>query len=304
MINYQDPELLDLTFDAALKAYWRKQAFRAFLRNCGVSESFVATWSAEETKRDFLDRTFAQLRAHKQGGAIFRKMAIHLSERTEFPDLANWDDSEHKLRNAKAAVEKLKICLSKKETDQKSEQQKTDARMRASEIRKEVSKREHSLQSFESRLTDLSKKVGTQIAGYDFQTWFYDLVDFNEIDSRKPYIANGRQIDGSITVQGTTYLIELKFTKEQASATDVDSLFRKVETKADNTMGILVSISGFSGVAITEASKAKTVLLLLDYNHLFMALRGVLTLREIVERVRRNAAQTCQAYLPVAEFEG
>lgn len=43
----------------------------------------------------------------------------------------------------------------------------------------------------------------------------------------------GRQIDGSLTLDGTTYLVELKFTASQANATDIDSLRSKVDDKAD-----------------------------------------------------------------------
>ena len=38
---------------------------------------------------------------------------------------------------------------------------------------------------------------------------------FCEVDHRRPYVTEGRQIDGSITVDGTTYLVELKFTAQQ-----------------------------------------------------------------------------------------
>jgi hypothetical protein len=41
----------------------------------------------------------------------------------------------------------------------------------------------------------LGREIGTQGAGYKFQEWFYDLLDFSEIPNRKPYVHNGRQID-------------------------------------------------------------------------------------------------------------
>ena len=119
-------------------------------------------------------------------------------------------------------------------------------------MQEEARKREMDLQKFTQKLADLSKRLGTQQAGYEFQDWFYELAGFFEIVCRRPYIAAGRQIDGSVTVDGTTYLVELKFTTEQAGATDVDTLHKKVSSKADNTMGILVSISGFSATALKE----------------------------------------------------
>jgi hypothetical protein len=75
-------------------------------------------------------------------------------------------------------------------------------------------------------LNALGTRIGTQGAGYEFKNWFYDLVEYFEVDSRRPYKVGGRQIDGSVTVEGTTYLIELKFTKEQSDAPDID-VFRR-----------------------------------------------------------------------------
>lgn len=146
--------------------------------------------------------------------------------------------------------------------------------------------------------------VGTQQGGYDFQDWFYDLLDFCEIQNRRPYVSAGRQIDGSLTYDGTTYLVELKFTSGQADATDIDSLRSKVDDKADNTMGLLVSISGYSGVALTQASGRKTTLLLFDAMHLYLFLTGTLSFGDIVSRVRRHASQTGEAYLSANKFDG
>jgi hypothetical protein len=150
----------------------------------------------------------------------------------------------------------------------------------------------------------LSAELGTAEAGRNFEQWFYDLMDFSEITSRKPYIVNGRQIDGSVTLGDTTYLVECKFTTEQSGAPDIDVFRSKVESKADNTMGIFVSIYGFSSVAISEASGKKTPLLLLDHTHLYRILGGISSFRDLVERVRRHSSQTGEAFLSVNDFDG
>ena len=73
---------------------------------------------------------------------------------------------------------------------------------------------------------------------------------------------------------------------------------------ADNTMGIMASIAGYSSVAISDASGSKTTLLLLDASHLYMFLSGSMSFSEIVSRVRRHASQTGEAYLPMNKFSG
>ena len=151
-------------------------------------------------------------------------------------------DTSQKLQAAKEAVQTLRQYLDihkqKAEEIKATEETKKVARQRLQET---ISKQQ-TLERLSGRLTDLSKQLGTQTAGYAFQDWFYDLVSYFEMTHRRPYVTGGRQIDGSVTFEGTTYLTELKFTKDQASAPDVDTFLAKVNDKADNTMGIMVPI--------------------------------------------------------------
>lgn len=297
------PHYLDLVGDAALKSYWRRKAFWTFLRRCGVSESFLATWEKDESKRDLLNRLFPKIEANGDAGIrLFNRMADSLIQQTAFPDLEGWEDTEQKKKDATRSVAALKEYRNSQRQEAEQERDRKAARKRAEEIQEEIRRRTLDLEKLSNRLTELSKSLGTQEAGYGFQDWFYDVADFFEVVNRKPYSSNGRQIDGSITVDGTTYLLELKFTREQSGSSDIDSLHKKVTSKADNTMGIMVSISGYSSTAITEASGPKTPLLLLDHSHIYMLLGGSISLEELISRVRRHCSQTGEAYLSVHAF--
>jgi hypothetical protein len=292
------PHYLELVADAALKSYWRKRALRLFLRRCGVTESFLATWQGDESKRDLLHRLFPKLEASGNSGLLLvNRMADAMIQQSSFPDLMGWEDSQQKIKDATAAIEALRTYRNTQHIAASNEKQKAEARKQAAEISAEIRARATDLTKLEQQLTDVSKALGTKEAGYAFQDWFYKLVDYYEIDNRRPYVVGGRQIDGSITVDGTTYLVELKFTREQSDSPDIDSFFKKVGGKADNTMGVMFSISGYSSVAIKEASGPKGLLLLFDHNHLFMLLHGSCSMAELVCRVRRHASQTGEAYL-------
>lgn len=298
------PRLIELTYEAVLKSYWRKNALRKFLRASHVAESFIATWAEDESKRDLLDRLFQKLQQTDKGKALIFQMARSLSEQTTFPDLRNWEDSAQKIQDAHKAVQELKVYLNKQDEEIRSEKERKEAQDRAREQRARIQRSLTDKAELQSRLDSLHSKVGTQEGGYAFQDWFYDFLDFSEITNRRPYNSGGRQIDGSLTHDGTTYLVELKFTGSQSDATDIDSLRTKVEDKADNTMGIMVSISGYTSVAITGASGRRSTLILLDAQHIYMCLAGVLSFGDIVARVRRHASQTGESYLPVAKFNG
>ena len=296
------PRLIELTYEATLKSFWRKEALRKFLRASHVAEGFMATWASDETKRDFLDRAFQELQASDRGKAVIFEIARFLSEQTTFPDLRNWEGSAQMIAEATKAVAELKAYLKSQDENIRDEREREEAKAKARDDRQKIQRSLTGKTKLQQRLDTLHLAVGTQQGGYDFQDWFYDLLDFCEIQNRRPYVSAGRQIDGSITFDGTTYLVELKFTGSQAGATDIDSLRSKVDDKADNTMGILVSISGYSSVAITQASGRKTPLLLFDAMHIYLFLSGALPFRDIISRVRRHASQTGEAYLAAANF--
>jgi hypothetical protein len=221
------PYYVNLVYDACLKSYWRKNALSKFLRQCGVADTFINGWDPQESKREFLDRLFAELPKSDRGRSGLLRIAAFLMDQESFPDLQWWEDSAQKIKAAHDAVSKLRIHHSKQQDELQSEEEKLKVKQEFAKRQQEVTRSQQTLQELKDRLTELSSKLGSQEAGYKFQAWFYDLLDFSEIPNRKPYVHNGRQIDGSLTISGTTYLVELKFTAEQASAPDIDTFYKK-----------------------------------------------------------------------------
>ena len=290
---------IDLVRDALLKSFWRKPTFRQFLSRHRVKDSFIATITTEETKRETLDRLFPKLEKTEDGRQVIKQMAISLSEQIAFPDLTGWEDEALKVRNAKEAVTTLKQYVNLVQDEEVKERERKTKRDTAQKERQKQVAKASSIESLASDLTALVPLQGTPDGGYKFQDWFYRLSDFFEVECRRPYTTGGRQIDGTITIDGTTYLVELKFTASQSGATDVDSLLAKLGNVADNTMGLMVSMSGYSSVAVTQASGKKTPLILLDASHVMSLLYSGWKLGELVARLRRHVSQTGEALLEV-----
>lgn len=298
---------IQLTQDACLKAFWRRYELRKFLQQHAIAESKLATWSGDETKRNFLSRLFDDLLRVKdnRGHEVVLNMARSLAEMKYFPDLENWEDSSEKISAAHKAVARLKSELSKLDQQVSDARERERSRQKAGEKQRANIVSRQSLEKLSERLTVMVSQQGTQEGGYAFEKWFYDLVGYFEIPARPPYVNDGRQIDGSLTLDGTTFLIETKFTQTQTGAPDIDSFMTKITRKADNTMGILISMSGYSSVAINEASRDRTPMLLMDFSHLYnLVLPGVLSLQDVIRRIKRHASQTGEAFLQVDRFSG
>jgi hypothetical protein len=301
------PHLIELTQDACVKAFWKRQALRSFLKQHHIAEAKLAAWHADETKRNFLEGLFYDLLSLKdnRGHALILKMAHSLADMNHFPDLEGWEDSSTKISAAKEAISRLRSEVSK--LDQRVQDQIDTERRRkeaALERQKTITARQ-TLEALESRLNELARLQGTQNGGYAFERWFYELAVYFDVEARMPYNADGRQIDGALTLDGTTFLIETKFTKSSTESPDIDIFMSKVTSKADNTMGIFISMAGFNEGAIRTASRDRTPLLLMDYSHIYSKiLPGIMTLPDVIRRIKRHASQTGEAYLPVINFSG
>jgi hypothetical protein len=176
------PRFIELTYEALLKSFWRKESLKKFLRASHVAEGHIATWaSSEESKRSFLDRTFQKLQATDRGKALVFQMARSLSEQTTFPDLRNWEDSAQKIADATKAVAELKAYLKVQDEEVRTEREKEQAKARARDESTRVRRSQTDRVKLQARLDGLHPAVGTQQGGYDFQDLFYDLLDYCEI---------------------------------------------------------------------------------------------------------------------------
>lgn len=298
------PRLIELIYESLLKSFWRKSALRKFLIASHISEGFMASWGQGESKREFLDRLFPKLQNSSKGKSVLYNMACSLSEQTTFPDLRNWEDSQQKIQEANKVIHELQAYLRKQKEDFITEKEKKEFQEKAKKERDSIQRSKTDLAKLREEFEALHAEIGTQQGGYAFEIWFYKLLDYCELINRKPYRVDGRQIDGALTLEGTTYLIELKFTKSQSDVTTIDSLKAKVNKMADNTMAIMVSVSGYTSAALNDSSGNKTPLILIDYSHIYLFLTGGIKFHEMISRVRRHASQTGESYLAVNNFSG
>jgi len=297
------PAFIELTQDALLKAFWYKPSLRLFLQQHSIAERALAQWHADQSKRDFIMWLWPKLVRDEKGQNAILNMARSLAEMRHFPDLERKEDTKVRIPEAKQAIARLRdAVLTINETIRESK----DAELRRKAALEEMSARvaaQQSLEKLSNRLTEITPQLGTQAGGYAFERWFYDLAIFFELEARPGYTASGRQIDGALTVDGTTFLVETKFTVAPVGSPDIDTFMAKIESKADNTMGLLVSLSGFNDGAKTSASKQRTPMLLLDHGHIFnLILSGMMTLPQVVSRIKRHASQTGSSYLGAQDF--
>lgn len=102
------------------------------------------------------------------------------------------------------------------------------------------------LSQLTSDFRKLEKQADPIKRGYLFEKWLYRLFLSSGLVPRMGYKIPHEQIDISFEYKNRYFLVEAKWRSELVRANDIRDFSVKAQTKLANTIGILISISGFS----------------------------------------------------------
>ena len=128
------------------------------------------------------------------------------------------------------------------------------------------------------------------------------MFELFDLDPRASFKIVGEQIDGAFTFDATDYLFEGKWQQEPIGAADLDVLAGKLSRKLDNTLGLFLSINGFSEDGVRAHSSGRRLMILMDGSDLMAVLEGRIDLIQLLLRKRREASQTGSIYLRIHEI--
>lgn len=141
-----------------------------------------------------------------------------------------------------------------------------------------------------------------QKRGFRLETVLKELFQLFDLDPKASFRITGEQIDGAFSFEGTDYLLETKWQQEPVVAKDLDSLVGKLSRKLDNTLGLFLSINGYSEDAVKTHSSGRRLIILMDGSDLMAVLEGRIDLVQLLLRKRRKAAETGNIYLKIHEI--
>jgi len=159
------------------------------------------------------------------------------------------------------------------------------------------------LENLKKSLMDLVQ-INGQKRGFAFEKFLKELFDVFGLKPRSSFRLVGEQIDGSLQLDGRTYLIEARWQNKQVGNADLLILRGKVEGKASWSRGLFISYNGFSKDGLEAFSKVgATNIICMDGQDLFFILDGKISLIEAIDLKARRAAETGKAFISVFEFD-
>lgn len=283
--------------EEALSTYhWYKSDFQTLVRaRFSEAPDALAAVNFDDTKRAATGQLVRELRLkERKYQTLVIDALIALSEFDPgFPHLARLEDGPTRVAAAKTAHDAVVSVIA-----QYSElvSLREAAIREAEEMRaKETARRLH-----ESLLKDLKDQFMTMHAsserpqrrGRDFERFLNALFELWDLNPRAAYSIDHEQIDGAFTFRTDDYILEARWRAEPLQPKHLNNFRLKIDGKARNTLGLYMSISGFTTGAVEKHSHGQTPLILMDGKDLMPILEGRISLIEVLERKRRHAAET------------
>jgi len=132
---------------------------------------------------------------------------------------------------------------------------------------------------------DMARSDEAQRRGYHLQDLLNRLFDLHEIPVFRSFTRNegGEQIDGAFKLDGWHYVVECRWRKEPADIRQLDGLLGQIQRSGKQTMGLFVSINGWSeNVAPLLKQNPEKCVLLMDGYDLRCVLAMEADLRELL----------------------
>lgn len=123
------------------------------------------------------------------------------------------------------------------------------------------------------RLSDDSnfpRAVDKRQRGRDFEKLIYNLLDNEGLQPSTGFRPEGEEIDGSFILGHSVFLIEAKWHQSAMPASSIYQFKGKVDGKLVGTIGVYISISGFSSEAVDALTFGKSINIILFDNEDFV----------------------------------
>ena len=289
--------------EALTSVYWYKPDLRGFLNQCLADPTILSHLDWSDFKRNIVGTLVDHLVDNQEEHQldIIRLMSA-VCEIRDFSHLRRLEDGETKSTHAKEAVDALRTHLtghiSIEEEARRAEERRQHAHARIMQVN-EVKKR---LEEIKTEFVKLIIDTDPQQRGYKLEKVIREIFELFDLDPTAAFRIDGEQIDGAFSFEGTDYLLEAKWQKKPVAAKELDGLAGKLSRKLDNTLGLFLSINGYSEEGVDRFSSGRRMVILMDGRDLMAVLEGRIDLIQLLLRKRRHAAETGVIYLQIHEI--
>jgi len=289
--------------EALTNLYWYKSDLRSFLTSTLTNPALLSRLNWSDFKRNIVSGLVGFLeRSQDEYQADLLRLMTEIARVDDFSHLERLEGGKQKAAAARTSVAALRKLIHAHEALFDEQKQMEDRRQKAHERMLRTTAVRAKLEGLKNDYFSLVSSREPQQRGYQLEKIIRELFDLFDLDPRASFKIVGEQIDGAFTFEATDYLFEGKWQQEVIGAGELDVLAGKLSRKLDNTLGLFLSINGFSEDGVKAHSSGRRMMLLMDGSYLMAVLEGRIDLIQLLLRKRREASQTGNIYLRIHEI--
>ena len=289
--------------EALCAAYWYKADLRIFLQQCLSNPAVLATLNWGNFKRQIISDLVDYLTRNQDKHLDeLTRLCHEVSSITSFRHLEQLDGGAQKAERARIAIANLKIIFEPHLQAQKEQEDLIERQRKAAEKLKTNAAMQQKLEEIKTRYMSLVTSRDVQGRGFELEKVMYDIFELFDLDPKASFRNTGEQIDGAFSLEGTEYIFEARWQQELVNAAALDAFASKVRRKLENTLGVFLSINGFSPEGISAHCSGGAVIILMDGTDLMAVFEERIDLVSLLLRKKRHAAQTGNIYLRFHEI--
>ncbi|MBP0937234.1 restriction endonuclease [Streptomyces sp. KCTC 0041BP] len=282
--------------------FWNKDPFELYLRGMLKDHSeLLARLDFGATKREVSGQLVNLLRANEARYLdVTVALMLDIAAMETFPNLTRQVDGDVMVVKAKAAVGELRRWTAKQQ--EVIREHEAHARVIAQSAKEAQDGRAfaQSHEELKQRFLQMHAAGDPHKRGTAFEGFLNDLFALYDLEPRAAYSLAHEQIDGAFAFNTDHYVLEAKWWKEAIGRRELDVFKANIERKGKNTLGLYVSMSGYSSDALAVYSYS-TPFITMDGLDFMAVLDQRIRLDDLLDRKKRHASQTGHCYLPVAK---
>lgn len=290
--------------EALCKIYWYKSDLRSFIGQVLSDKTILSELDWNLYKRQIAsDLVDILCNNQEKYLAELTKLIDEVCRITSFSHLDHLEDGKVKAESAKETVEHLRSLLTVHK-DVADEEKAIEERRKLYQSKLDRCLAvQQKLDEIKKLYYELVTEANAKKRGFALEKVLREVFDLFDLDPKASFRNVGEQIDGAFTMDGTEYLFEAKWRKDPSAIADLDAFKGKIDRKLENTLGLFLSINGYSPNAINLHSQGKPCFICMTGADLMAVLEKRIDFQTLLTRKKRHAAQTGKILYEVHQMQ-
>ena len=293
------PTAIHALKEALASIFWYKSDLKSFLRAAIRDRTIVENvpdWNCPKRQivADIVDFLCSRQEKHLDE---LRALFHGVSEMKSFPHLERLEDGADKVKRAQVAVTNLSQLVSQHDTAQKLAEDSKARQEREARRLREMGAVKAKLSEMHTQFIDIVSRLPAQERGYALENLLYQVFELFDLDPKASFKTLGEQIDGGFTFDGTDWILEAKWQAKAVQSGDLDKFAGKIRRKLENTLGLFLSVNGYTENAVKLHSQTRPVFILMTGADLMAVLEERIDLLTLLRRKRQHAGRTGEVLL-------